>query len=36
MTTYRSFEWLADQILRLLDQRVIPQAMQYLNTQDYH
>jgi methylthioribose-1-phosphate isomerase len=36
MTTYRSLEWLPDRTLRMLDQRVIPQAMEYLDTQDYH
>jgi methylthioribose-1-phosphate isomerase len=35
MATYRSLEWLPDHTLRLLDQRVIPQAMDYLETQDY-
>ena len=35
MATYRSLEWLPNQTLRLLDQRVIPQAMEYLDTQDY-
>ncbi len=36
MTNYHSLEWLSDKTLRLLDQRVIPQAMEYLETQDYH
>lgn len=35
MTTYRSLEWLPYRVLRLLDQRMIPQAMNYLDTQDY-
>lgn len=36
MTTYRSLEWLPYRTLRLLDQRVIPRAIEYLETQDYH
>jgi len=35
MTNYRSLEWLPDKTLRLLDQRLIPQAMEYLDTRDY-
>ena len=36
MTAYRSLEWLPNQTLRLLDQRVIPKSIEYLETQDYH
>ena len=35
MTTYQSLEWLPGQTLRMLDQRLIPQAIEYLETQDY-
>jgi len=35
MTTYNSLEWLPNQTLRMLDQRLIPQAIEYLETQDY-
>ncbi|MFM8322126.1 MAG: S-methyl-5-thioribose-1-phosphate isomerase [Chloroflexota bacterium] len=35
MTGYRSLEWLPEHTLRLLDQRLVPQAVEYIDTQDY-
>ena len=35
MLAYRSLEWLPNRTLRVLDQRMIPHALEYLDTQDY-